>query len=94
MVISSAHYHLNRTASDLAPLVALPVSGPQYEGISRQTEDGVHELVVVDLHPAVAVRVELLERLGDLLDDDARAHEAVEGDAWRGRAVSCARAGT
>ena len=49
----------------------------------RCTEDGVHELVVVDLHPSVAVGVELLERLRERLDDDARAHEAVEGDAGR-----------
>ena len=40
----------------------------------------MHELLVVDLHPAVAVGVELLERLGDLLDHDARAHKAVKRD--------------
>ena len=61
---------------------------------SRQAQHGVHELLVVDLHPSVAVRVELLERLRDLLDDDARAHEAVERDPLRGRAVACTRART
>ena len=40
----------------------------------------MHELLVVDLHPSVAVGVELLEGLGDLLDHDARAHKAVERD--------------
>ena len=40
----------------------------------------MHELVVVDLRPSIAVRVELLERLRDLLHHDARAHEAVERD--------------
>ena len=54
----------------------------------------MHELLVVDLHPSVAVRVELLERLRDLLDDDTRAHEAVERDPLRGRAVACTWART
>lgn len=56
---------------------------------SRQAQHSMHELLVVDLQPPVAVRVELLERLRDLLDDDARAHEAVERDALRGRAGAC-----
>ena len=47
----------------------------------RCTEDGVHELLVVDLHPSVAIGVELLERLREGLDHDARTHEAVERDA-------------
>ena len=55
----------------------------------------MHELVVVDLHPAVAIGVESGEGLADLLDDDARAHEAVERDpirlrsarAWAGTCV-------
>jgi hypothetical protein len=49
----------------------------------------VHELVVVDLDPAIAVRVELLERLAELLDGDACANEAVERDA--GRAATLTR---
>ena len=52
---------------------------------SREREDGVHELLVVHLHPAAAVRVEPLERLRDLLHHDARAHEAVERDPPRAR---------
>ena len=52
---------------------------------SREGEDGVHELLVVHLHPAAAVRVEPLERLRDLLHHDARAHEAVERDPPRAR---------
>ena len=52
----------------------------------------MHELLVVDLHPSVAVRVELLERLRNLLDDDACADKAVERDTRRG-SVTCARAG-
>ena len=44
----------------------------------------MHELVVVDLHPSVAVGVELLERLRERLDDDARAHEAIKGDSGWG----------
>ena len=55
-------------------------------------ENGAHELVVVDLDPAVAVAVEPLEGLGEGLDDDARAHEAVERNPRRG-SVTCARAG-
>ena len=77
--------------------VLFPYHSPHHAPVnttrSREAEHGVHELIVVDLHPAVAVRVELLERLGDLLDHDARAHEAVERDPRGGRAVACARAG-
>lgn len=43
----------------------------------------MHELIIVDLDPAVAVCVDLLERLRDLLDDHACAHETVERDALR-----------
>ena len=46
---------------------------------SGRREHGLHELVVIDLDPSVAVAVESLERLGKGLDDDARAHEAVMG---------------
>ena len=43
----------------------------------------MHKLVVIKLDPAAPLGVKTLERLCELLDDDARAHEAVEGDAWR-----------
>jgi hypothetical protein len=55
-------------------------------GINRgsgRAEDSLHELVVINLYPAVAVGVEPLEGLGEGLDDDARADEAVERDARR-----------
>lgn len=60
---------------------------------SGRAEDGVHELVVVDLDPAVTVGIELLEGLGESLDHDARAHEAVERDARR-RTADCSSAGS
>jgi hypothetical protein len=41
------------------------------------------------LDPPIAVRVEPLERLAKLLDDDAGADKAVEGDASR-RSVNTA----
>ena len=49
----------------------------------------MHELIVVHLHDAAAVRVEALEGLGEGLDHNARAHEAVERhpgrrSAWLG----------
>ncbi len=45
-------------------------------------------MIIVDLDPAVAVCIEAPERLAQLLDDDARADEAVERNAWRGRVAS------
>lgn len=46
-------------------------------------ENSAHELIVVDLDPSIAVGVESLEGLRQGLDNDARAHEAVEGDSGR-----------
>lgn len=40
----------------------------------------MHEPVIVHLHPTIPIRVELVERLAKLLDDDAASHEAVERD--------------
>lgn len=52
---------------------------------SRQRQNRLQKLLVVDLDPTIAVRVELGERLGDLLHDDARAHEAIKRDSgWSG----------
>ena len=52
---------------------------------SGRAEHGLHELIVVDLDPAVAIGVEPLEGLGEGLDDDTGANEAVERDAgWSG----------
>jgi len=42
----------------------------------------VHELVVVDLDPPVAIGVEASKRFADLFDDDARADKTVKGDPW------------
>ena len=44
----------------------------------------MQELVISNLNPSGTVRVEALERLRELLDDDARAHETVERDPRRG----------
>ena len=48
---------------------------------SRQRQDSLQELVIVDLNPTIAVAVKSGERLGYLLHNDARAHKAVERDA-------------
>ena len=44
----------------------------------------MHELIVIELNPPRALRVETLERLGNLLDHDACPDEAVERDSRRG----------
>lgn len=51
--------------------------------ISRRGQHRRHELLVVHLHPPIAVGVEALEGLRELLHSDTRAHEAVERDALR-----------
>lgn len=56
-------------------------------GCSRQRQDGLHECVIADLNPTILVRVDVPERLGQLLDHDARPHKAVEGDT-RNRTMS------
>lgn len=48
---------------------------------SREAQHDFHEAIIVDLDPPVAIRVVTFERLGDLLDDNTCAHEAVERDA-------------
>ena len=53
----------------------------------------MQELVISNLNPPGTVRVEALERLRELLDDDARAHEAVERDPRRGTRSSADRVG-
>ena len=50
-------------------------------------------MIIVDLDPAVAVRIEAPERLAQLLNDDARPDEAVERNAWRGRVASAGLCG-
>lgn len=44
----------------------------------------MHELVVVDLDPTIPVGINLLERLGQLLDDDTSPDESIEGDSGLG----------
>jgi hypothetical protein len=56
----------------------LSLSGRIHSG---QAQNGVHETVIVDLHPAVSIRVQLLERLAELFDDDAASDESVEWDS-------------
>ena len=51
--------------------------------VSRRGEHRRHKLLVVHLHPPVAVGIEALEGLRELLHGDTRAHEAVERDALR-----------
>lgn len=51
---------------------------------SGKGEHRLHEALIPNLDPPIAVRVEPPERLGELLDDDARAHEAVERDSCGG----------
>ena len=59
---------------------------------SRRREDRAHERVIVEADPPLLVFGEGLERFRELLDDYARAHEAVEGDAWwRATAISTLR---
>lgn len=55
-------------------------------GASRRAEDSAHELLIIDLDPTIAVGIKPLERFRKGLDNDARAHEAIEGDAGWGRA--------
>jgi hypothetical protein len=47
---------------------------------SRQAQHDLQEPIIVDLNPPIAVGVVTLERLGDLLDHDARAYEPVKRD--------------
>ena len=49
--------------------------------LSRQAQHDLHEPIIVDLNPPIAVGVATLERLGDLLDHDARTDESVKRDA-------------
>jgi hypothetical protein len=56
-------------------------AGGTFIHLSRQAQHDLHELIIVDLNPPIAVGVETFERLGDLLDDDTRPHEPVERDA-------------
>jgi len=51
---------------------------------SRKAEHGLHELVVADVDPSIPISIQLLERLAELLDDDASADEAVERDSRSG----------
>jgi len=47
---------------------------------SRQAENSLHELIIADLNPPIAVRIEFLECLAELLDNDTCTYEAVEGN--------------
>lgn len=48
---------------------------------SRQGKHGLHEGVVVNLDPPIPIRVEPSKCLAKLLDHDARADEAIKGNA-------------
>lgn len=48
---------------------------------SGKTEDGVHELIIIDLDPPITVGVETAERFAKLFDDDAGADKSIERDA-------------
>ena len=52
----------------------------------RCTEDGVHELIVADLHPTISIGIQLLEGLRKGLDHDTSPDETIERDAG-GRGV-------
>ena len=63
---------------------------------SRRRENGTHVRIVVQADPSLVILGEPLERLRELLDDDASPDESVKGDAWRrpvstplGRLGSC-----
>ena len=51
----------------------------------------MHKLIIIDLDPPIAVRVELGKRLAELLDDDTRAYEAVERNARDGCSATSRR---
>lgn len=58
------------------------------------TETHAQKRFVVELYPAVAVCIDLLERLCERLDDDAATNESIEGDGGRwppaaGRICTC-----
>lgn len=55
---------------------------------SRKRQNGLHELIVVDLDPSIPIAVQLGERLADLLDHDAGPDESVEGNTRSG-SVTC-----
>ena len=59
------------------------------EPTSGRRETHLHESVVVDLHPAAAVRVMALERLGQCLDHHTGTHEAVERNATCASTRTC-----
>ena len=48
---------------------------------SWQAQHDLHEPIIINLNPPITVGVVTLERLSDLLDDDARAYESVKRDA-------------
>lgn len=49
---------------------------------SGQAEYGLHKLIITYLNPSIAVGIKLLERLGELLDDDASPYETIKRDSW------------
>lgn len=49
---------------------------------SGKPQEGSQELEIVDIYPTIAIGVESFERLSYLVKNNARAHEAVESDAW------------
>ena len=59
-------------------------------GRLRKAEDSVHELVVVDLDPSIAVGIELPKALAKLLNNNASADKSVKGDTRR-RGTTCGR---
>lgn len=48
----------------------------------------MHELIVVDLDPAIAIGIKPTKGLAELFDDDARTHEAIERDSGGGDATA------
>jgi hypothetical protein len=55
---------------------------------SRQRQNSLQKALVVHLDPTIAVSVLRSERLGYLLHDDARTHEAVERDSRRSSLIT------
>jgi hypothetical protein len=54
------------------------------EGGANAERTHAQERFVVELYPTVAVRIHLLERFCERLDDDAAADETIESDRGRG----------
>lgn len=60
---------------------------------SGQAQDGVHELIIVDLDPSIPIIIQLLEALAELLDDNTSTDESIKGDSRRRAATRCGLVG-